>query len=104
MAEAETALELAKSLTWGTYGPGAVEAHETQGTPLPPLTFKPLGECDTDHLEAILAHVVSHPSRYTAWNPSADELIVVAVQLILEERRASPNHCPTCGAFPVDLG
>ncbi len=102
MAEAKTALELAKELTWGTYGP--VEAFETQGTPLPPLTFKTLGECDLAHLEAILAHVTSNPSRYTQWNPSADELIVVAVQLILEERRARTHHCPTCGAFPVDLG
>ena len=98
MAEAPTALELAKALTWGTYGPGAVEAYETQGTPLPPLTFKTLGECGTDHLEAILAHVSSNPTR------CADELIVVAVTLVLESRKARPHHCPTCGAFPVEVG
>lgn len=82
MSETETALELAKELTWGTYGPGAVEAYETHGTPLPPLTFKPLGECDTDHLEAILAHVTGHATRY----PS-DDLLVIAVKLVLEDRQ-----------------
>lgn len=82
MAEAETALEQAKSLTWGTYGPGAVEAHETHGTPLPPLTFKPLGELDTDHLEAILVHLEEK-------NRLLKEVLQVAITLILEDRRKS---------------
>lgn len=80
MAEAATALEQAKLLTWGTYGPGAVEAHETQGTPLPPLTFKPLGECDTDHLEAILA-------QFNDRVPDNSAPIAIAITLILEDRR-----------------
>ena len=74
-----TALEQAKSLTWGTYGPGAVEAHETHGTPLPPLTFKSFGELDTDHLEAILTHMAENPSRY-------DETVTVAITLVLEDQ------------------
>ena len=74
-----TALEQAKSLTWGTYGPGAVEAHETHGTPLPPLTFKTFGDCDTDHLESILAHMDENPGRY-------NELVTIAVAVVLEDR------------------
>lgn len=78
-AEMATALEQAKSLTWGTYGPGAVEAYEAHGTPLPPMTFKTFGELDTDHLEAILTHMANNPSRY-------DETVTIAVTLVLEDR------------------
>ena len=75
-----TALVQAKSLTWGTYGPGAVEAHETHGTPLPSLTFKTLGELDTDHLEAILVHLDEK-------NRLLKETLSVAITLIMEDRR-----------------
>lgn len=97
MAEAETALEQAKSLRWGTYGCGAVEAYEQSGTPLPPIVVKTLGECDTDHLEAILAHSQLGDRKYGR----DTEFIQVALKLVLESRKARPHHCPTCGAFPV---
>lgn len=93
-----TALEQAKSLRWGTYGPGAVEAYEKSGKALPPVVWKLLEECDTDHLEAIIAHTQLGDGRYgrdTAF-------IQIAVKLVLEDRKARPHHCPTCGAFPVD--
>ena len=32
----------------------------------------------------------------------ADELLVIAVKLVLKARKARPRHCPTCGAFPMD--
>jgi hypothetical protein len=80
MAEAETALEQAKSLTWGTYGCGAVEEYEKHGTRLPPIVWKPLGDLDTDHLEAILAHLDKK-------NFKQRELIGIAVTLVLEDRR-----------------
>lgn len=83
---AETALELAKKMTWGTYGPGATEAYETQGTPLPLMVKKPLGDCDTDHLVAILAHIEERPNTYSG-------AVTIAVRLVLEDReRNKPNR------------
>ena len=75
-------LEHAKQLKWGTYGPGAVEDHRTNGTPLPPIEYKPLGELDTGHLLAILEHVspASH-GHETAL------MVQGAIRLILDERR-----------------
>lgn len=88
MAEAETALEMAKKLTWGTYGPGAVEAFENHGTLLPPLVFKTLEECTTDHLEAIVKHVTENSEHY---RPRTDpELLLVVVKLVLENRHDQP--------------
>ena len=81
MAEAETALEQAKSLRWGTYGCGAVEAYEQSGTPLPPIVWKRMGDLDTDHLEAILDHT-QKDGRYG----KDTEFIQIAVKLILENR------------------
>ena len=78
----DDALELAEEILWGTYGLGAVEAYEDEGTPLPPITWKRLGDLDTDHLEAIIAHMAKHPERYTVPN-----LMTVSVTLVLENRR-----------------
>jgi hypothetical protein len=80
-----TAVEDAKAVVWGTYGPGAVEAYEAHGTPLPPISLRPLGVLETDHLEAILAHIELHGhGRYG----SSRDLLLIAVKLVLEDRRA----------------
>jgi hypothetical protein len=81
MAEAETALELAKALLWGTYGPGAIEAHQDHGEPLPPLSYKALGDLDTDHLELIADHI--NPQTH---GPNFD-CLKICVQLVLEDRK-----------------
>ncbi len=83
MAEAETALEQAKSLRWGTYGCGAVEAYEQSSTPLPPIVWKRFDELDTDHLEAILTHTQLGDGRYGR----DTEFIQIAVKLVLEDRQ-----------------
>ena len=74
------ALEQAKALTWGSYGPGALEAHRDHGTPLPPLVEKTLGELDTDHLEAIIEHVESLRLE------SSCEALVICIRFIIEDR------------------
>lgn len=78
-------LEHAKQLKWGTYGPGAVEAHRENGTPLPPIVRKPLGDLDTDHLLAILEHV--SPDSH---GPETALMVQGAIRLILDDRRRSP--------------
>ncbi len=75
-------LEHAKQLKWGTYGPGAVEAYRTKGTPLPPIEYKPLGELETSHLLAILEHV--SPGSH---GPETALMVQGAIRLILDERR-----------------
>lgn len=77
-------LEFAKGIKWGTYGPGAVEAHQTNGTPLPPIQKRPLGELDSDHLHAILAHV--QPGTH---GPETCLMVQGAIRLILEDRHSS---------------
>ena len=79
----ETALDKAKKVTWGTYGPGAMEAFDKHGTPLPPIIWKPLKACDTGHLQKILEHV-KLPQWRRAYGP--DDLISIAVKLVLEDR------------------
>jgi hypothetical protein len=76
----ETALALAKQLRWGTYGPGAMEAYEVDGTPLPEVVYKTLAECDTDHLEKIIASC-KLASRHDGY-----DLFSIAVRLVLEDR------------------
>ncbi len=75
-------LEHAKQLKWGTYGPGAAEAHRTNGTPLPPIRQVPLGDCETDHLLSILEHV--SPDSH---GPETALMVQGAIRLILDDRR-----------------
>ncbi|RLB62469.1 MAG: hypothetical protein DRH08_12390 [Deltaproteobacteria bacterium] len=79
-----TALERAALITWGTYGPGAMEAFEKEGTPLPPVQHIKLRDLDTDHLEKILAHL--EDSEVTT------DLMEVAVALVLENRTINNNR------------
>lgn len=88
MAEAETALQQAKALRWGTYGRGAVEAYEESGKALPPIVWKPMGELDTDHLEAIFEHTQLGDDRYGRDTAN----IQIAVKLVLEDRKARPHQ------------
>lgn len=75
-------LTIASRLEWGTYGKGALEAYEQHCEPLPPMRWVRLGDCDTDHLKAILLHlsVPTHGRRTVV-------LYVLAIQIILTHRR-----------------
>jgi hypothetical protein len=75
-------LEFAKQLKWGTYGPGAVDAYRENGTPLPPLVQRPLGELEDAHLLAILEHV--SPDSH---GPETALMVQGAIRLILDDRR-----------------
>jgi hypothetical protein len=58
-----------KELLWGTYGKGAMEAYMFEDKPLPPMKLIKLGDCNTEHLEAILKNQnldVRSPKYYTA--------------------------------------
>ena len=54
----KSALQIAEDTLWGTYGPGAMEAYEREGTPLPEIRRVRLGDCSTSHLEAILQNIL----------------------------------------------
>ena len=69
-------LESAKNLEWGTYGLGAVEDNAINGTPLPPMQMKRLGDLDDDHLKRILIGL-----------PQSEEY-VAAIRMILKAREA----------------
>lgn len=74
-------VEHAKQIQWGTFGRGALEELELFGTPLPPMRIKTLGECDTDHLHAIRAHV--KPETH---GEEGFFVLQMAIHLILEDR------------------
>lgn len=69
-------LEEAQALEWGTYGKGVMEKHAAEGTPLPPVTFKTLGELESDHLRAIFYSQRQITEEYRE-----------AIRLILAERK-----------------
>ncbi len=75
-------LRQAKNLRWGTYGKGALERYLLDGTTPPPMKIKPLGDCDTDHLEAILRHVTPVTHGYEGYHE-----VSAAVHLMLLDRR-----------------
>jgi hypothetical protein len=59
--------EADKSLIWGTYGKGTMEDYEAgRIKKLPPVTWKKLDDCDTDHLIRILKNQPIQPSYKTA--------------------------------------
>lgn len=73
-----TSLDRALLVEWGTYGPGALEAFDKEGTPLPPIAYKKLGEMDTDHLGKLLIHLEGSGQE--------TDLMQIAVVLVLEDR------------------
>ena len=78
----KTALEQAKAVLWGSYGHGVMEAFEKDSTrrpaELPPIVYKKLSDCDTDHLGKILTHLKEHENK--------TELMEIVVSLVLEDR------------------
>ncbi len=68
-------LEEAKNLMWGTFGEGAIEDFEIEGTPLPPVQQVPLGDLADDHLKRIFCNQKHISDEYRE-----------AIRMILKER------------------